>query len=1117
MISLPMISHARIRTAKDRLTRFRVKDYISPRSTIRTSRSQELFMLVRARFSVRLSLLALLVLLAVPASTLLAQGRATVFGTVTDATGAAVPNAHITLLNPATQQTQNAVSSGDGNYNLASIVPGTYQVTVVAPGFQSFVATSIVLQVDENRELAVKLTIGSTTDQVTVTENSSAQVDTRSSTLTEVVDSDRVKELPLNGRNPLQLQTLVAGAGAVSQGGGGQAQSDQVAINGSRPNSNNYTLDGADNEDPFFNTPSIVPNPDALDQFSMKTSNYGAGEGRGSGSQSNAITKSGTNKFHGNAFEYLRNDAMDALSYFHSATKPPFRRNQFGGTLGGPVLKDRLFFFFAYQGTRQNSSPSSVNIVVPSAAERTGNFGEVTGTQLLIPGTSTAAPNNNLTAYVNPAAVNFLNAFVPLPDPTKTGNQYSYNPSSTVYEDQYTGKLDTTLGAKDTLSGRIVYVNNKVLQEPNTSNLPGFLASINYENWNVAVNETHSFSTHLLNLFTFGYNNIARHQLPVIPKPLSWQDLGSGIVRASSTAPIGYETTVTGAFSAASRWPLNQLRSGYQYSDTVNWTLGNHNLSFGGDLRQSFTDQSQTYRTDSALTFSGTYTRNAIADLLVGRPSAINQQSFNGGKPSNVIPDLYIQDDWKITRRLTANLGLRWEPFVPLHDTLNRVSQYRPGQQSTVLPNAPVGYVFPGDAGVPTNTYNARWGVFAPRVGLAFDVFGDGKTSLRAGFGIYDGSVRSQSLNNLSTNLPYAYSLSISSPTGGLSNPYADIGGNPFPFTAPTPAQYSSYTFKTPLAALTDFAPNFRNSRVDQWNVNVQQQLPGDAVMTLAYVASAGEHLFTQVEANPALAAKAGATTQARRINTNFTSITRQLAGGHSSYNAFQATYNKRISHGVTVLANYTWARSIDNDSDDLISFYNPFNYSAGRGLSDFDIRNSFVTSFIWKLPEVGGNDLWKKAVAKGWEVNGIVSALSGSPFSVTSGVDNSRSGVNMDLADRTGAITTYNSASHAQQVAKWFNTAAYTTNAVGTFGNSGRNTVIGPGYVNFDFGFNKSIPTPSFAKLTFRAEAFNILNHANFANPNSSVSAGSSFGKITALRYNANPRDLQVALRLDF
>jgi hypothetical protein len=1064
-----------------------------------------------------ISLLFLLVFSAIAAQ---AQGRASVFGTVTDNTGASIPNAVVTLTNTDTQQTQATTSSAGGAFNIPSVIPGHYAVSIAAPGFQTHVARNLTLAVDQNFEVSAKLSIGEVTQQVVVNDSVSAQVDTHSSTLTEVVDTERVKEMPLNGRDPLQLQYLVAGAGAVTAGGGGQAESQQVAINGNRPDSNNYTLDGADNEDPFFNTPSVVPNPDALDQFSMKTSNYGANEGRSSGSQSNAILKSGTNKYHGVLFEYLRNSAMDAQNYFKSPAKPPYRRNQFGGTFGGPILKNRLFYFFAYQGTRMNSSPSGINIVVPSAAERTGDFSEMLpGTVLNLPGTSTASANNNLTAYVNPAAAAFLNAFVPLPN--KSGNIYAYNPKSTLSEDQYIGTLNSTLGSKDSLLGHVVYLNNKTTQEPNTSNLPGFLAQINYENWNIAINEAHILSPHLLNMFTFGYNDITRHQLPTIPAQQSWTSFGAGIVRAVPSAPIGWETGVSGYFQAASRWPLNQLRSGYQFSDVVNWTIGNHNFSLGGDIRPQFTDQSQTYRSDAQLTFGGAYTKNALADLVVGRPSALNQQSINGGKPSSTMPDLYVADDWKVSSRLTLNLGVRWEPFLPLHDRLGRVSQYRPGQQSTVFPNAPVGYVFPGDSGVPTNTFPARLGVLAGRTGFAYDVLGRGKTSIRGSIGIFDSSVWSQSLNNTSANAPYDYSISIASPTGGLSNPYADIGGSPFPFAPPTGSQYSSYTFKSPLGVVVDFAPNFRNARVDQWSLSVQQELPVNTVLTLAYVGNSGEHLEQVTEGNPALWSKPGSSTQARRLNPAFSSIQRQFSGGHSNFNAMEATLNKQMSHGFTVLTSYTWSRSFDSTSADItgsVSLFNPFNFQASRGPSDFDIKSNYVASFIWKLPEPAGKDLWIVGLVRGWELNGIVKLQTGVPFTVTSGVDNSKSGVGLDHADQIGPISTFNGSSHSAQVAKWFNTASYTTNAIGTFGSAGRNTVVGPGYEDIDLGFNKTLPTPEWFKVIFRAEAFNLFNHANFANPSASYGSQSTFGRITATRaVFGDPRDMQVSLRMEF
>lgn len=1059
-------------------------------------------------------------------SSAMAQGRATVFGTVTDPTGAVVSGAKVTLINTGTRQEQVTTSSDNGTYNIPSVVPGSYRISVTAAGFQTYVANQIDIQVDENRNISVTMTLGELSQQVVVSDAGAAQVDTRSATITEVVDSSRVTELPLNGRNPLDLQALVAGAGGSAAGGGGQAENNVIAINGNRQNANNYTLDGADNEDPFFNSPSVTPNPDALDQFSMKTSNYGVQEGRNAGAQMNAVIKSGTNQFHGSLFEYLRNQVMDASGYF-AKNRPPYKRNQFGGSIGGPLWRDRLFVFFSYQGTRQSSTPNAVTTTVPSAAERAGNFAELCpagfvagicsstasgNKQLKIPGGGNA-PNNDLSAYVSPITTAFMNAFVPAPN--SANNIYSYSPASKVIEDQYIGKIDANIDQKDTLSGHLVYVTNKTTQEPNNNNLPGFLAQIDYQNWHVAVNETHTFSDHLTNLFTFGFNEIARNQLPIIPQQLSWTDFGSGLVRAVATAPIGYDTTASGYFSALSRWPLNQYRASYQFSDLLNWTRGNHNFSLGGDIRQEYTDQSQTFQTDGSLTFSANYTGDQLGDFIVGRPNQIKQQGENGGKPARLSPDLFLNDDWKIERHLTLNLGLRWEPFVPMHDRLNRLVQFRPGQQSSVFPLAPVGYVFPGDPGVPLNTYSGKWAVFSPRVGFAWDIFGDGKTSLRGAFGIYNGNIRTQALNNTSSNVPYSQQVTLAQPSGGLVNPYAGLGFTPFPYTPPTPDQYSAYTFPVPLS-INDFDPNFRQSRVTQWNLNIQQQLPWQVISTIAYVGTNGEHLFTQGEFNPAVYNKPGSTVDARRVYApNYSNITRMFSNGHSTYHSLQATLNKRLGRGVTVLSNYTWSKSLDNGSADGNNFFNPFNYSASRGPSDYDLRHSFVTSFIWKIQGPGkGRSLLLRSVAGGWSVNGIIKVSSGSPFTVNSGVDNSKSGVNADQADRIKPILYYKNASKASQVAKYFDTSAFQPNAPGTFGNSGRNTMTGPGYSDFDFAFQKALPTPESFKLIFRAEAFNLFNHTSLGNPASTQSAA-TFGKISGQQ--GGPRVIQVALRAEF
>ncbi|MBS1813561.1 MAG: TonB-dependent receptor [Acidobacteria bacterium] len=1047
----------------------------------------------------------------------MAQGRATVYGTVTDPTGAVVPGAQVTLTNLGTQQTQHAVSASDGSYVIPSVLASRYSLKVEAQGFESFLAKDLVVQVDENRLIPVQLGVGAVGQEVVVTDTP-VQVDTREGTLTQVIDAERVKDLPLNGRNPLDLQFLVAGAGN-STNLSGQQQNALVSFNGGRYNTNNYTLDGVDNEDPFFDSPSVVPNPDALDQFSIKTSNYGAQEGRSSGAQINAIIKSGTNKFHGSLFEYLRNEVLDAKPYL-SDTVAPYRRNQFGGSIGGPILRDKLFFFFSYQGTRTVANPNAITLIVPSAAERAGNFAELcpagfdaSGTckstakpnkQLTLPGTKTKAPFNNLATYVYPGSVNFMNALVPAAN--GAGNNYTYTPHTHAADDQYITRVDARLGERDTIFGHLIYVpTNNINDQTPALNLPGFLQDIKYTNWHVAINETHTFSPHLINVATFGYNNIVRHQSPIVPGDASWSGFGSGIVKADASGPKGFDTKVPTYFNAFAAWPLDQFRHEYQYSDMLSWTHGKHTITTGFDVRQNYTYQNQYFQGDGQVLFAASYTGDQLADFVTGRPNSITQGSSNAGRPRNVVPNVYLQDDWKATPRLTLNLGVRWEPFVAAHDDFGRVSTFRLGQQSTVLPNAPAGVLFPGDAGMPKDGIADKWNHFSPRVGFALDVFGNGKTSLRGGFGLYYSDINTQAYNSESLNQPYAYKLTINKPAGGLANPYG-AGGSPYPYVAPDPSQYSSYQFTLPVT-IQGFDPDFQVGRVEQWNINVQQQLPWKMISTIAYVGTNGEHLILTYDANPGVYSLGGK----RQYAPTFDMIQQFNSEGHSNYHSLQMTLNKRLSHGITLMANYTWSKALDNITAQNTKMTNPFDFSDSRGLSDVDLRHVFVMSGIWRMPSLRNH--FVNAVLGGWELNGIWSIQSGSPFTVMSGADNSKSLQNQDRADQIGIARTYPNRPRAQQMDEYFDTSAFTANAPGTFGTARRNSLIGPGQDRVTLGLVKRLVTVEQARLLFRAEFFNAFNHPTLNNPTANVSSA-QFGKINGA---GDPRVGQVALRVEF
>ncbi len=1056
--------------------------------------------------NIAVQLLRIPTLLAVLACAALGQGSVTIYGTVTDPGGASIESATLTLENRDTGQTRELKSGHDGSFEFPGLPVGSYKLIAKAAGFKTFVEDNIVVQVDENRRVAVRLALGDVSESVTIAAEV-AQVETRSGSLREVIDSARIVELPLNGRNPLQLQYLVAGSGGITAAG--QGENESVSINGSRANSNNYQLDGADNHDPFFNTPSVFPNPDALDEFSLQTSAYGADQGRNAGAVMNAVTKSGTNRFHGTAFEFLRNQKLDARSYF-AATLSPFRRNQFGGTFGGPIRKDRTFFFGSYQGTRTSSSPGTQNPLVLTALQRTGDFSTLTK-PLKDPLGGTFAGNLIPASRISQASLNFLSAFVPLPN-TPSGF-YSYPSQQTTVDDQAVVKIDHRLSAANQISGRLLYERDNTNQVVSNTTLPGFLALIDYKNWNVSVSDIHTFSGNLINIFTFGFNDITREQLPQIPVQKTWGDFGAGFVR-SAPGPIAYDTQVAAAFSAQSRYLLNQYRKGYQFSDGLTWVLGRHSLKLGGDLRPSMVDQGQNFQTDPQVLFTSNYTGNSLADFLIGRPNSFTENSPNSGKPRTTEADAYLQDDWKASKRLTLNLGLRWDPFLPFDDLTHALSQVRFGQQSTVYPTAPLGYVFPGDKGVPSSTVRARWAQFAPRFGFAWDVFGNGSTSVRGGYGVFYSDIRQQALNNLSLNQPFSTSLTSTQPSGGLANPYADTG-NPFPFQPPTSAQErQTFKFSFPLGTVTEFDPDFHGAKVQQWNVSVQRQLFSSWVVTVAYAGSAGDHLFIQNQLNPAIYGKPGATVNARRLLApTYTSILDMLSVANSSYNSLQITANRRFHHGFTILANYTWSKSIDDGSADGYQAANPFNIRASRGLSDFDIPQRFVASSIWQIPGVKSHGRLLREIADGWEVNGIFTAQSGSPFSVTSGVDNSQSGIGADRANLVGNPALGGDRSRNQTLAQFFNTAAFVANPLGTFGNSGRNILRGPHSVNLDFGVIKSFSLFERVRLQLRAEAFNFANHANFGNPNANVSS-STFGLISG---SASPRVVQVAAKVVF
>ncbi len=1033
------------------------------------------------------------------------QGSVTIFGSVADSSGAVVPGVNITATSTDTGLSRSTTSDATGNYVLPRLAVGAYTLKAEAQGFKTWMQENIHVQVDENRQVNITMQVGALTESISVAAELT-QVETRSGTLREVVDSARIVELPLNGRNPLQLQYLVAGAGGRADQG--QGQNETVSINGARTNSNNYMLDGGDNHDPYFNSPAIFPSPDALQEFSIQTNAYAADRGRNAGAFMNAVTKSGTNRLHATLFEFLRNEKLNSRNFF-AVGVPPLKRNQFGGTLGGPVRKDKTFFFVSYQRTTQRSVPGSVTATVLTAAQRKGDFSAL-GKALKDPAGGNF-PNAIIpTSRLHPASQKFLEAFVPLP--SLPNALLSFSSQEKVDDDQFLVKADHKLSEANQLSGRLLYNFNSRAEV--TGNLPGFFASIEYTNWSAVITDTHVFSPTMLNSFSFSYNDIDRQQLPIVPGNKTWNDFGAKFTRTfTGDAPASIHTQVDGYFNAFSRFPLNHFRKNIQFSDTLSLNHGAHFIKAGGDLRRPPLDLQELFRGDPYMRYRNTFTGDAAADLLLGRPTQVEQIADTSNHPRTTEWALFFQDDWKVSSRLTLNLGLRWDPYLPFIDLTDKFAQVRLGQKSTVFPTAPQGVVFPGDAGVPRAMVERKLWNLGPRFGFAVDPFGDGKSSVRGGYGIFYAQIRQQAHNQISNDQPFAIRLTIDNPPLGIDNPYSETG-NPFPFSPPrTPEEKARYKFLTPMI-MEQWNPNFRNAVMQQWNLNLQRQFFGSYIVTVAYVGSKGNHLFMGGEGNPAIYGRPGANlNQKRLLYPTFGAITDWSSRGNSLYHSLQMSLNKRLASGFTIRAAYTWSKLIDDASTDGAVPANSFDFRNERGPSDFDLTHRFVGSYIWELPKLAGRPAVLRHVAGGWETNGILTLESGRPFSVVSGRDNSQSGINGDRADVVGNPLLDFGRPRGQLIDRYFNPAAFAQNPAGTFGNSGRNILRDPGVAVVDFGAIKNFQMTESHRLQFRAEVFNLFNRVNLGRPNANQSSN-TFARITSA---GSPRVIQMALKYSF
>ncbi len=1071
-----------------------------------------------------------------------AQGiTGSIGGVVRDPSGAVIPGVEVTVVHTGTNAVFRGLSNENGIYSIRALPIGTYNLTAELPGFKKFEVTGIRVQVDENVRVDIRLQLGELTETVEVT-SAVVGIDTQSSTLKTVVDQARIEELPLDGRNPADLLRLVPGvapySGAGLTSGTTYPGAVNVTIGGSRGNTTNFILDGGQHNDHYSNSNNPMPNPDALAEFSVQTNNFSAEFGRNLGAVVNAVTKSGTNELHGTLFGYLRNHALNAAHFF-APPKPDdptekqddgLKRSQFGGTIGGPVWlgglydgRNKTFFFFSYQGTRIRRTPITQFVNTFTAAERRGDFSALSK-QLIDPFTGEPYPNNQIPLdQLNPVARYIVDNLIAVPT---QGRQISFATVQNQDDNQYLIKLDHNLTPTNVLSGRYFY--SKASQ-------PGFLDQKNIYNnvdirewWNrnVVLRDTHTFSPTMLNEAMFSFNQSEGPLQHVYPEK-DYNELG--IEGVSQDDFPQYYFSIQGLSGINTGDTNNFIRKEYQAADTVRWTKGAHQLSMGGEFSYGIGDVLNNYYANGRFYFehAAGWTGHAPADFLIGKFSYFAQGLGEFKETRFRRFNLFVHDSMRLTPKLTVDLGLRWEPFFPFYDKKGKLSVWAPGQQSTRFVNAPEGILYPGDPGIPRGGYDTAWTHFAPRVGFAYDLTGDGKTAIRAGYGIFYDQPNTIMTNSAANQGPFGTRVtyygnefnSLSQPWGGYP------GGNPLPVTGfdavgtPVLDPPSDVPFVFPHIAYS-YELAMRNPYIQKWHLTIERQI-ADFVFRSAYVGSKGTALISARDANAPLpdpTASIATTDQRRPLYPDYGRVTLVEPAGNSSYHGLELTMERRLSRGFSVLANYTWSKAIDNNQGSGnkgtgINVTNPLDQSFDRGLADFDRTHVFKLSGLWELPVHFDNKLME-GVLGGWTATGIVDLYSGAVFSVLSGQDNARTSQDGQRADLVGdPYALGDDRPRGEQILEYLNKGAFAPNALGTYGTLGRNTFRGPGYANVNLGLHKRFPITEELAAQFRFEMFNAFNRVNLVNPTSTLTSA-NFMRITDA---GDPRILQFALRFIF
>lgn len=1093
------------------------------------------------------------------AGSALGQSFGTISGNITDPSGAAVPKAKVVITETGTSFTRTVTANGSGQYVIPNLRPTQYDLTVQATGFRKFTQKNITLLANEAATVDVRLQVGSSVQSVTVASNA-VLVNTSTQTLNAVVGSVRMVQLPLNGRNAVQLLNLVPGATGVSPANftsqGSPPGATNANINGSRDNQTSYWLDGANYMDQYYNVNVPFPFPDALQEFSVQTNDYSTRYGENAGGVVNVVTKSGTNQWHGDVFEFVKNPAFDSRNFF-SLDRDQLKRNQFGGTIGGPVIiphvyngRNRTFFFFGYQGERELDVSTSHGFI-PTPAELGGDFSSLLSATnpgnpfgkaekidnpwshavgTTAPGK--AFPNNQIPASaLDPAALKIANNYLPLSQESPDGEVF-YTVPKVQNINEYILRVDQKLGDKDQLTGR--WYRDHILfpaQNP-AGNLLGYAAGYDQPVTNVMIQETHTFRPNLLNQASFTFSNVPTSKFFASNSPNA-ATFGVSLPWLPTTKWI-QNYSVSGAFSipGGAMGPFNN--QDYGAEDNVSWVAGRHQIDIGATFDHSIVNLGDQYLSQGSFNFNATSTNNPLASFMLGYMNNFQQGYGEYKNNRNNFWAFYFNDSFHATRRLTLDYGLRYEPYTPWKEIQGRGEVFSPanfyaGVKSQKYTNAPTGLLFPGDPGVPFDSVRGNYTDFEPRVGFAYDLTGNGKTSIRGGAGFFYDSQTAGVINNRFADIsPFSPQVSLTPAPGPLSQPLKGYTGYyPFPFTYP-PA--SDTPFALPDLVITyDPSTKYLVPVTYQWDLAVERQLGSGSLLQVAYVGSAAAHEKETIQLDPCPVATTACTDPKRMFAPDYGVIAMDGQDVNSNFNALEVTFKKQMARNIHLDVAYTYSKALDDvpnggnnndinsDSASALPWFFPGRHQFDYGLAGFDHTHRLVVSYVWTLPTLSGSNAFVKNVLGSWEWTGIVTAQSGGPFTVTAGKDQSGTGLGQDRGVPVAGVQPFASNKFApcsgQFCASYLNSAAFAEPAPGTFGTLGKDSFYGPRYFDWDMGVFKNFPMTERFTLQFRAELFNSFNTVSFNNPTSGLNSG-GFGNITGA---SDPRIIQLALKLTF